>query len=291
MGSLTQCHSVISLSQLSGHRRGTQVSTRAALQFSHPRRNSQLLRNRDALLGSVGTAFSGNVLAARLALTAGSGGSKVQMAVGQTIKEPATSIEFAPSISPPGSTGELVLLGAGVRVKKIAFLSVNVYALGFYISPTAAFDLAAWKGKSASDLGNDFFSALANAKAEKAVEIVLARDVEGEQFWGALNEVLVPRLKSLGAGGPGDEALARFGDALKNRALKKNTAIFLTWSPPSTLEVSVSEDATTLKAPSSSVASIDSLPLVTAIFDVYLGSDPASPPAKQSIAEGFLKQL
>ena len=72
---------------------------------------------------------------------------------------------------------------------------------------------------------------------EKALQIKLARDVDGATFWGALDEALVPRLKASGAGADGDAALAAFGNVFKNRSLKKGFVITLTWVQPSTLKV------------------------------------------------------
>ena len=75
------------------------------------------------------------------------------------------------------------------------------------------------------------------APVEKAFVIVLARDVEGAQFWSALDEALAPRLKAMQAGGEGEKALASFGEVFKNRALKKNTGLFLTFKKEDTLQV------------------------------------------------------
>ena len=75
------------------------------------------------------------------------------------------------------------------------------------------------------------------APVEKTFVIVLARDVEGSQFWAALDEALAPRLKAMQAGAEGEKALAAFGEVLKNRGLKKKTGLYLTFKQHDTLQV------------------------------------------------------
>lgn len=66
---------------------------------------------------------------------------------------------------------------------------------------------------------------------------MLAREVDGATFWGALDEALVPRLKAASAGADGDAALAAFGKVFQGRSLKQGTVIILTWAQPSSLKV------------------------------------------------------
>ncbi len=75
------------------------------------------------------------------------------------------------------------------------------------------------------------------APFEKALEIVLARDVDGATFWGALDEALVPQLKAADNGVHGEAALADFGKVFQGRALKQGTRIILAWVQPSNLKV------------------------------------------------------
>ncbi|MCO5579923.1 hypothetical protein L7F22_033790 [Adiantum nelumboides] len=92
---------------------------------------------------------------------------------------------------------------------------------------------------------------------EKAIKIVLVRDVDGATFWAALDEAVAPRLKAANAGAAGQEALDAFG------------------------EVAVSGDS---MVPESVEASIVSADLVSSLFDVYLGENPVSPSTKASVA-------
>lgn len=208
--------------------------------------------------------------------------------VEKEVVEPVTGIKFAKSTNAPGASKELVLAGAGVRIKKVfAAVKVKVYAVGLYVDPSAVSSLQAWKSKGTKEIEKDesFSKTLIDLPVEKSIRIVLARDVEGAQFWGALGDALAPRLKALGAGAAGEQALNTFGDVFKNRPLKDKTVVFLTWTQPSTLHVSIAPEGGSPSAPD---ASIESAALLSSLYDVYLGKDPVSPSAKASIAEGIL---
>ena len=47
------------------------------------------------------------------------------------VKEPTTGVAFESKV------GDMSLLGVGLRIKKIAFISAKVYAIGFYVSDPA----------------------------------------------------------------------------------------------------------------------------------------------------------
>lgn len=124
--------------------------------------------------------------------------------------------------------------------------------------------LTAWKGKSAAEIhgdsslfssifqGNDmlkmndiaFFvphllslvALFDSDQAEKSLQIVLVRDVDGKTFWDALDEAISPRIKSPS---PVDKtALSTFQGIFQNRPLNKGSVILLTWTSPSKMLVS-----------------------------------------------------
>ena len=72
------------------------------------------------------------------------------------MKASATGVEF------PNKQGALTCLGAGVRVKKVAIMNVNVYAMALYAEPTGL--------KAAG-------GALLDGAFDKAMCLTLARDV------------------------------------------------------------------------------------------------------------------
>ena len=81
------------------------------------------------------------------------------------------------------------------------------------------------------------FVALFDAdQAEKSLQIVLVRDVDGKTFWDALDEAISPRLKSPS---PDDKtALSTFQGIFQSRPLNKGSVILLTWTSPSKMLVS-----------------------------------------------------
>ncbi|CAI5484362.1 unnamed protein product [Closterium sp. Yama58-4] len=187
------------------------------------------------------------------------------------VTEPATKINFPVTLAAPGGSKDLSLLGTGVREKKLGPLAVKVYGVGVYAEPKLLDVLAGWKGKPADKA---FFDAITSTPSEKAIVIVLARNVGSDQFWNALTEELAPRLTAAGEG-LGD--LEAFGQLFKDRSLKKNTGVYITWRQPSTLQVAFSDDVTAGGAPSAASATFESPGLLAALFDIYLGAEPVSP--------------
>lgn len=76
------------------------------------------------------------------------------------------------------------------------------------------------------------------APFEKSLQIILVRDIDGKTFWDALDDAISPRIKAPTA--EDKAALSTFRGVFQDRPLKKGTFIFLTWSNPSTLLVSIS---------------------------------------------------
>lgn len=105
------------------------------------------------------------------------------------------------------------LVGAGVRVKKILGLSVNVYSAAMYMDKfQAGIALRNYKSSTAKDLaGNEGFSkAISEASFGKSIILRMARDVNAKTMVDALAESVVPRL----SGSSNDKALKSFEDLL-----------------------------------------------------------------------------
>eukprot|EP00244_Chara_vulgaris_P012717 TRINITY_DN6856_c0_g3_i1.p1 TRINITY_DN6856_c0_g3~~TRINITY_DN6856_c0_g3_i1.p1 ORF type:complete len:175 (-),score=30.12 TRINITY_DN6856_c0_g3_i1:193-717(-) len=166
-------------------------------------------------------------------------------------------------------------------------ISVKVYAVAFYAEAGVTEALKSFKGKSAEQLSKDpgFFKVLVDAPVEKAIKIVLARDVSADSFWNALNDALVPRLKALKAGPETDKAVALLGESIRRQALKKNVSICLGWHQPGTLELTIIDDHNAM-AKQTARTTIESEVLLSALFDVYLGPSSVSPTLKTSVAAG-----
>jgi hypothetical protein len=73
------------------------------------------------------------------------------------------------------------------------------------------------------------------APCEKSLNIKLVRNVDGKTFWGALNDVITPRVEKLTD--TDEAALSVFRTIFMDRNLEEGTSIFLTWVEPSKLLV------------------------------------------------------
>ncbi|KAA8524059.1 hypothetical protein F0562_010510 [Nyssa sinensis] len=205
--------------------------------------------------------------------------------VGSTeyVEEPATNVKFQTSLTLPGCSSTLLLLGTGFREKVFAIIGVKVYAAGLYVNQSIISKLDGWKGRSAAEIQEDssLFDSIFQAPPEKSLQIVLVRDVDGKTFWDALDDAISPRIKTPT---PVDQsALSTFRSIFQGRPLKKGTFIFLTWLNPGKMLVCVSSDG----LPSGVDAAIESMNVTSALFDVFFGGDPVSPSLKASVANGL----
>ncbi|GAV78681.1 LOW QUALITY PROTEIN: Chalcone domain-containing protein, partial [Cephalotus follicularis] len=197
-------------------------------------------------------------------------------------EEPATSVKFHKSLSFPGCSNLLALLGTGYRERVFAIIGVKVYAAGLYVNKSLFSDLSAWKGQSAAEIQDNasLFNSMFQAPMEKSLLIVLVRDIDGKTF-DALDDAISPRIK---APTPVDKsALSVFRSIFQGRPLKKGTSIFLTWLDQSKMLVSVSSGG----LPSSANATIESPNVTASLFDVFFGDSPVSPSLKASVASAL----
>lgn len=127
-------------------------------------------------------------------------------------------------------------MGAGVRAKKIAIISVKVYAVALYVEAAkAARELGVRARGGFFETDDDYCSALVDGGFDKALQIELVRDVEGAQFVEALNEALKPRMSLSGELGTLDTFMAFFN----GKKLTKGTNIVLLYRTDATLDVMV----------------------------------------------------
>ncbi|GHP02855.1 hypothetical protein PPROV_000161000 [Pycnococcus provasolii] len=179
--------------------------------------------------------------------------------VNKKVKEPSTGVEF------DGTVEGLKCVGAGVRVKKIGPVRVKVYAVALYVDANGA--------KAANDAEN-----LMTGSYERKVVVKLVRNVKADTFWGALADALRPRMGAKAF--EGSEASKKLKDFFHEAGkLENGSAVTLHWKKPSELCVGANGKK----------VSIASKELATALFDVYLGKDPVSPPALKSFKEGIQK--
>lgn len=177
-------------------------------------------------------------------------------------------------------------LGGGVRTKKVAFVGVKVYAVFLYVDAAAAAKELGVRDRGGFFEGDDdYAAALADGAFVKALRIDLVRDVDGATFYGALEDALAPRLRLTGD----MDSLGAFRDYLGGKKLAKGTALCLLWTPDGALEVAASTGdraPASFAAPDAADLRIESAGLARALFEVYLGSAPASPGARTAWAAG-----
>lgn len=220
--------------------------------------------------------LNNNSIPTHLSFKASSSSSSFSVGSAEYTEETATKEKFQRSLSLPGCSTSLSLLGTGYREKVFAIIGVKVYAAGLYVNPSILSTLSTWKGQSASEIQENsaLFSLIFQAPLEKSLQIVLVRDIDGKTFWDALDDAISPRIKTAT---PVDEsALSTFRSIFQGRSLKKGTLIFLTWLNPSKMLVCVSSDG----IPSSVDATIESENVTSALFDVFFGDAPVSPSLK-----------
>nr|5WL4_A Chain A, Engineered Chalcone Isomerase ancR3 [unidentified]5WL4_B Chain B, Engineered Chalcone Isomerase ancR3 [unidentified]5WL4_C Chain C, Engineered Chalcone Isomerase ancR3 [unidentified]5WL4_D Chain D, Engineered Chalcone Isomerase ancR3 [unidentified] len=197
-------------------------------------------------------------------------------------------IEFPPTITPPGSSKSLTLLGAGVRGIEIETIQIKVTAIGVYAEPEViASHLQKWKGKSASELVEDdgFFKDLVQAPVEKLVKITMIKGLKGSQYGGAVEENIRDRLAALDKYSEAEEeALEEFREFFKTKSLPKGSVIFFHWPSPSTLQISFSTDGS---LPEEAEATVENANVAAALLGVFLGENSVSPSTKASVAEGI----
>ncbi|MQM07403.1 hypothetical protein Taro_040240 [Colocasia esculenta] len=201
--------------------------------------------------------------------------------------EPATNMKFQKDQQVPGCSTLLSLLGTGYREKVFAIIGVKVYAAGFYVDPSIAETLHEWKGRPATEILDDpsLFKSIFQDCKMKSLQIDLVRDVDGQTFWNALNDVISPRIKEPSS--TDGTALSTFRSTFEGRPLKQGTTILLSWVEPSKILVSISSEG----FPSTIDAEIQSMNVTFALFDAFFGPSPVSPTLKTSIANGLMMLL
>jgi len=206
-----------------------------------------------------------------------------------TVKEPETGIAFPAWLNAPRGehTAREDLLGTGAREKTV--FKVNVYALGIYADLTAAVPAlkkaagALERKQALKDAG--FREVLLRDEIGKSLRWVMARDVGGADIAEAFADSLEPRLKALAKTEAEKKAAAAAAQTLRSyftAELTEGTELLFHWEPGGRLHTMVGGVKQGV---------IANLTLCTALFDVYLGSDPISPGARSRVLEGAWQQV
>jgi hypothetical protein len=164
----------------------------------------------------------------------------------QTYAEPKSKVAF--DVEKDG----LVLLGTGLRVKKIIF-SFKAYAIAFYVDEDVLDGpLAAFKGKPVSD---ELFGVLQNGDFEKELVLHFLRDLDAKKIQGAMRDALEE--------GTDPEVLARFISYFPE--IEKGDECTLRWVPGGTIETVMKGEQ---KPPIADPA------FAKRLFGLYVGPEP-----------------
>jgi hypothetical protein len=192
----------------------------------------------------------------------------------QTVTESGVSFPVAMTVA-DGS--RQLLAGTGLRTRTV--LGVKVYAFGLYLdSAGARAALASFAGRSAEDLAREqsVYDALLRMGFPMTMRLVMVRNVTGEQMSEAFDGALRPRVQQAAGRGMagGEAALDQFRGYFSVERLTQGAELVFTCTADGTLHSRVSGEN---KQPISSRA------LCWALFDVYLGRNPISPPGRRTV--------
>jgi hypothetical protein len=174
----------------------------------------------------------------------------------QTFTEPKSKVAF------DIEKDDMVLLGAGLRVKKIIF-SFKAYAIAFYVEKTALEGpLARFEGKPASD---ELFEVLQSGDFGKELVLHFLRDLDEKKIQGAMRDALEE--------GTDPKVLNQFISYFPE--VKKGEECTLRWVPGGTVETVMKGEE---KPPIADPA------FAKTLFGLYVGPNPLQQDFKEGMA-------
>lgn len=196
-----------------------------------------------------------------------------------TVTEPTTGISFPTAQAIFGN--DYVSLGAGPRVRKIAMMSVKVYAAVLYVDAFKASEIKTQNGAKDDALG----LAIIDSNFSKALQLQFARDIESSKLAKGFDDMLRPKLLDDLA------SLDQFCSFFISKTITCGSNFILLWNVDTgSLEVSCSESGPFADAdraqPELVVASTK---LCRALYDLHLGRDAITPALRKSVLEGARK--
>ena len=163
----------------------------------------------------------------------------------EDVVEPQTGVHFA------DKAGDMTLLGVGLRIKKIAFISAKVYAVGFYVSDSA---LAGPLAQSWKDGPAAFNKEVVSGDFPKQVTLKFVRDLGQGRIQEAMREALAGADKART-----DTFVAYFPE------VRTGQECVLRWAEGGVLETTMAGQA---RPPIADKA------FATAVFSIWLGEKP-----------------
>jgi hypothetical protein len=145
-------------------------------------------------------------------------------AAAQEVTEPGSGVKFAVK------NGDMSLMGVGLRIKKIAFVGVKVYAVGLYVADSALTGpLAAHKSKFDTPA---FYKALVEGDFPKQIVLKFTRDLGKDRIQSAMREALE------GADTPKTEVFVSYFPEVKT-----GQECLINWAPGGELKVTMAGEA------------------------------------------------
>lgn len=198
-------------------------------------------------------------------------------------------VAFPPTVTPPGSTKELVLGGAGVRGLMIEGKFVTFTAIGVYVEKSILPHLALkWKNSAAEELKNrvDFYMDIVTCPYEKFARVTLILPLSGAQYSEKASEGCKAAWEAAGIYGEAEaKAIEQFKDVFKDQNFPPGSSIMFTISP-TRLVIAFSKDDS---IPEKAAAVIENRTMAQGILASIIGKSGVSPAAKASIADRFSK--
>lgn len=198
----------------------------------------------------------------------------------KTVTEPRSGIQFPVVLPAAGTKNKHLLVGAGLRTKTI--FGIKVYAMGFYLDPDrAGSELVQFKQTNSKRLAKDgmFYKKLMDAKLDKSIRLVMARDVDAEDMREAFDDSLRPAVRKVASGAEqegGMEALKKFRSLFKEELRKGDELVF-----------SMVGGVLYTTHNRRELGPIQSPTLGRALFEIYLGQDPVSSKARKNFYAGL----
>jgi hypothetical protein len=173
----------------------------------------------------------------------------------QDFTEPKSGAVF------PVERDGMSLLGAGLRVKKIAFVRAKVYAVALYVGHDAlSGPLASFRGRTTSP---EFYKQLVDGDFKKELVLKFTRDVGQERIQEAMREALAGADKA-----PLDTFVSYFPE------VKTGQECVLRWAEGGGLEAIMAGQAK---------PAIKSRTFAAQVFGLYLGEKPLQDDIKADI--------
>jgi len=203
----------------------------------------------------------------------------------KVLKDSCTGIEFPLLNDFSGVMQRCVGLGQKKRSFFFAGLfASDEYSIAMYVCPELCAKELSSRERGGMDLKDvdPLCDALMDGAFPKAMHMVFAREITGEQFVEPITKALAERMQLMGLMGE----LEEFASMFQDRTFVRGNDVMLSFQKNGELEVAVHGSVD-----SSSVKSFNSSALSRGILEVFLGANTLSPTIRIAAGQGAMKLL